>query len=127
MPESTPKTAPKTIVDYIEAAPAEARDHLRTLHAILKQAAPKAAESIKWRMPVFEMERILFAFGAFRTHLNFMPTPSVMKAFEKDLAEWRTGKGTVQFPYDRPLPKALIRRMALLRVKELKEKDAKWM
>lgn len=122
-----PKPTPKTIPAYIAAAPAEAQDHLRTLHAILKKAAPKATEAIKWRVPVYEMERILFAFGAFRTHLNFMPTPSVLEAFAKDLAEFKTGKGTVQFPYDRPLPKTLIRKMALLRVKELKEKDAKWM
>lgn len=122
-----PKTVPKTIAEYIQAAPMEAQDHLRTVHDILKKAAPKAAEAIKWRTPVFEMERILFAFGAYKTHINFMPTPAVLDAFKKELAGFKTGKGTVQFSYDQPIPKALIRKMALLRVKELKEKDAKWM
>lgn len=121
------KSAAKTIADYIDAAPAEAQAHLRTVYGILKKAAPKATEAIKWRTPVFEMERILFAFGAFKTHLNFMPTPAVMAAFKKELAKLKTGKGTVQLPYDQPVPKGLIRKMALLRVKELKEKDAKWM
>lgn len=121
------KPPPKSISEYIEAAPVEARDHLHTLYAILKKAVPNATESIKWRLPVFEMERILFAFGAYKTHLNFMPTPAVLEVFKADLADYKTGKGTIQLPYDRPIPKALIRSMALLRVKQLKESDAKWM
>jgi uncharacterized protein YdhG (YjbR/CyaY superfamily) len=121
------KAKPANIPEYIDAAPPEARAHLRGIYAVLKKAAPKAAEAIKWRVPVFEENRILFAFGAFKDHLNFMPTIPVMEAFRKDLAKFKTGKGTVQLPYDRPLPKALIRKMALLRVKELREKDVKWM
>ena len=54
-------------------------------------------------------------------------TPSVMKAFKKELAKYKTGKGSISFPYDKPLPKALIRKMAELRVKELREKDVRWM
>lgn len=116
-----------TIAQYIEAAPREAQRNLREMYAILKKVAPKAKEAIKWRAPVFEEKRILFAFPAFRSHLSFVPTPSVMKAFRKELAKYKTGKGTVQFPHDERLPRALIRRMARLRVKELREKDARWM
>jgi uncharacterized protein YdhG (YjbR/CyaY superfamily) len=76
---------------------------------------------------VFEEKRILFAFAAFKAHLNFMPTPAAMKPFKKELATYTTGKGSIQFPYDKPLPKALIRKIAAFRFKELKEKDAKWM
>jgi uncharacterized protein YdhG (YjbR/CyaY superfamily) len=60
-------------------------------------------------------------------HLNVMPTPSAMKPFKKELAEYKTGKGSIQFPYDQRLPKALIRKIAALRVKELREKDVRWM
>jgi uncharacterized protein YdhG (YjbR/CyaY superfamily) len=118
---------PATIAEYIRSAPKEAQRNLRELYAILRKAAPGATEAIKWRTPVFEEKRILFAFAAFKSHLNFMPTPSVMKAFRKELAHYKTGKGSIQFPHDKPLPQALLRRMAALRVKELREKDVKWM
>lgn len=122
-----PKSKPTTIAGYIDAAPREARRHLRKMRAILRKAAPGATEALKWRSPVFVEKRILFAFAAFRTHLNFMPTPSAMKAFRKELAKYKTGLGSIQFPYDKPLPKALIRRIAVRRVKELREKDVRWM
>src|SRR6185369_1176544 len=121
------KTKPTTIAEYIDSAPEEAQMKLREMYEILKEVAPEAAEGIKWGSPVFEEKRILFAFAAFKSHLNFMPTPSVMDAFKKELAEFTTGKGSIQFPYDKPLPKALIRKIAALRVKELREKDARWM
>lgn len=120
-------TRPQTISEYINSAPAEARKNLREIYAILKKAVPRASEAIKWRTPVFEQERILFAFAAYKSHVNFMPTPPVMKQFRKELAKYKTGKGSIQFPHDQRLPKSLIRKMALLRAKELREKDAKWM
>jgi uncharacterized protein YdhG (YjbR/CyaY superfamily) len=97
------------------------------MRAILKKAAPDAAEAIKWGMPVFETHRILFAFAAFKSHLNLMPTPSAMKPFRKELAKYTTGKGSIQFPYDKPLPKTLVRKIAAQRVKELRQKDIRWM
>jgi len=118
---------PTTIAEYIISAPEQAQKKLIELHAILKKAAPEATEGIKWGSPVFEEKRILFAFGAFKTHLNFMPTHSAMKPFKKELAKYKTGKGSIQFPYDKPLPKGLISKIAALRVKELREKDIRWM
>jgi len=121
------KTKPTTIGEYIAAAPKDGRKNLRQMYAILRKAAPGATEGLKWGSPVFEERRILFAFAAFKSHLNFMPTPSAMKPFKKDLAKFTTGKGSIQFPYEKPLPKALIRRIAAFRVRELREKDARWM
>ena len=69
----------------------------------------------------------MFAFAAFKSHVNFMPTPSVVGAFREELADYTTGKGSIQFPHDEPLPKTLIAKMAKHRIKELREKDAKWM
>ena len=122
-----PKTTPTTIAEYIDAAPKEGQRNLREIYAILRKAAPKAKEALKWRMPVFEEERILFAFAAFKSHLNFMPTPSAMKPFEKELAKYTTGKGSIQFPYDERLPAALIRKIAAYRIKDARENDARWM
>jgi len=122
-----PKVKAATIADYIAAAPKPAQKNLRELYAILKKAAPKAREAIKWSTPVFEDTRILFAFAAFKSHVNFMPTPSVIETFRKELADYTTGKGSVQFPHDEPLPKTLIAKMARQRLKELRENDARWM
>ena len=121
------KARPTTVTEYIRAAPKEAQKALREMRAILRQAAPRATEGLKWGSPAFEEKRILFAFAAFKSHLSFMPTPSAMKPFKKELTSYKTGKGSIQFPYDKPLPKALIRRIAARRVKELKEKDTRWM
>ncbi len=122
-----PKTRPKTITAYINAAPKEAQKMLRELRAILKKVAPNAKETLKWGSPVFEEKRILFSFTAFRSHLNFMPTHPAMVPFKKELANYVTGKDTIQFPYDKPLPKTLIRRIAAFRAKQVREKDARWM
>jgi uncharacterized protein YdhG (YjbR/CyaY superfamily) len=122
-----PKTKPTTVTEYISAAPKEAQKKLREIRAILKKVAPNATETLKWGSPVFEEKRILFAFTAFRSHLNFMPTHPAMKPFKKELAEYITGKDTIQFPYDKPLPKVLIRKIAGFRVKQVREKDARWM
>lgn len=118
---------PKTVAEYVAAAPKEARPMLRELRAILKSVAPKATEALKWGSPVFMEERILFAYSAFKTHLNFFPTHSALAPFKKELAKYVTGKDTVQFPYDRPLPKALIRKIAAYRAKDVRERGAKWM
>jgi uncharacterized protein YdhG (YjbR/CyaY superfamily) len=121
------KTKPTTIAEYIDSAPKEAQKSLREMYALLKTVAPRATEGMKWGSPVFEEKRILFAFAAFTSHLNFMPTPSAMRPFKKELAKYTTGKGSIQFPYDKRLPKALIRKIAARRVKELREKDVRWM
>ena len=121
------KKKPTTIPEYIDAAPKEAQGKLRELHAILKKAAPKATEVLKWGSPAFEEMRILFAFSAYKTHLNFMPTRSTVEAFTKELEDYTTGKDTIQFQYDKPLPKALIRKIAAYRIKEVKEENSLWM
>jgi uncharacterized protein YdhG (YjbR/CyaY superfamily) len=122
-----PKPKPTTVAEYINAAPKEAQKNLRELYEILRKAAPGAREVIKWSLPMFEEKRILFAFAAFKAHINFMPTPSAMKPFREELAKYKTGKGSIQFPHDQRLPKALIRKIASFRVKELREKDVRWM
>lgn len=118
---------PKTVDEYIENAPVEAKAKLKEIRAILKKLAPKAREGIKWGNPVFEEKRILFAYSAFKRHINFMPTRSTLQKFKKELAGYATGKDTIQFPYDLPLPKSLIGKNAKYRIKEVKEKNALWM
>src|SRR5688572_32677243 len=106
------KTKPATVDEYIKAAPKEAQEKLREIRQILKKVAPNATEALKWGSPVFEEKRILFAYAAFKSHMNFMPTPSSLEPFKEELANYKTGKGTIQFPYDKPLPKTLIQKIA---------------
>lgn len=99
---------------------------LLELRALLREVAPRATEALKWGSPILEERRILFAYSAYKTHLNFMPTKPAMKPFAKELAGYKTGKDTIQFPYGKPLPKALIRKIAVFRVKQVRETDARW-
>jgi uncharacterized protein YdhG (YjbR/CyaY superfamily) len=123
---STKKAPPKSIADYINAAPKEARKNLREMRACIRAAAPGAKESMKWRMPAFSYRRILVMFAAFKHHIGFYPTRSAMRAFEKDLSKFVTGRGSIQFPLEKPLPLPLIRKITALRVRESLEKDGKW-
>lgn len=118
---------PTTVPEYIAAAPKEARAKLREIRALIAAAAPGATQSLKWSMPAFSHARILVTFAAFKNHIGFFPTPSAIRAFKKDLAGFKTSAGTIQLPYDKPLPKALIKRITKFRVQELKARDAKWM
>lgn len=118
---------PTTVAEYIEAAPKEAQEKLQEIRAILKKVAPNAKETLKWRAPAFEEGRILFSYSAYKSHLNFMPTGPALEPFNEELARFKTGKDTIQIPYGKPLPKALIRKIAAFRVKQVRENDARWM
>ena len=120
-------TKPTTVDEYINAAPKEAKEKLLEIRAILRKVAPNATEGLKWGSPVFEEKRILFAYTAFKSHLNFMPTHSSMIPFKEELSGYITGKDTIQFPYDKPLPKTLIRKIATFRARDVRENDARWM
>lgn len=122
-----PGSKPTTVTEYIEAAPQEAREKLHEIRAILRKVSPNATETLKWGSPVFEEGRILFSYSAHKSHLNFSPTGPAMEPFKEELAKYKTGKDTIQFPYDKPLPTALIRKIARFRLKQVRENDARWM
>lgn len=119
---------PTTIAEYIRAAPREGQPHLRKLYAILKSAAPDAEETIKWGNPFFIEPRFVFAFSAHKAHLSFAPTLTAMKKFRKQLEAQETTKGTLQIPYNKPLPEKLVRKIAEYCVREVRkrEDDAFW-
>jgi len=123
----TPKKArPKTITEYINAAPQSAQKKLREMRACVRAAAPGATESIKWGMPAFSYRRILVMFAAFKHHIGLYPTAAAVKAFTKELSKFATAKGSIQFPLDKPLPLPLIRKITAFRVRASVEKDGKW-
>jgi uncharacterized protein YdhG (YjbR/CyaY superfamily) len=115
-----------TITEYINAAPQEAQKKLREMRACIRAAAPGAKEGLKWGMPAFFGRRILVTFAAHKHHIGFYPTPSAVKAFANDLSEFATARGSIQFPLEKPLPLALIRKITSFRVRESIEQDKKW-
>lgn len=119
---------PTTIVEYISAAPNEGQTHLRQLYAILKSVAPEAEEAIKWGTPFFIEPRFVFAFSAHKKHLSFAPMEAVLEHFHKELEGQKTTKNFLQIPYNKPLPEALIRKMATysLELVRAREDDAFW-
>jgi uncharacterized protein YdhG (YjbR/CyaY superfamily) len=120
------KAKPRTVDEYIGAAPEHTQKKLREIRSCIQKAAPNATEGLKWSLPAFSGKRILVMYAAFKNHIGFYPTPSAIKAFAKDLSKFSTAKGSVQFPLDKPLPLPLIRKMTAFRVKESTGKDGKW-
>jgi uncharacterized protein YdhG (YjbR/CyaY superfamily) len=120
------KARPKSITEYIKAAPKEAQKKLREMRACIRTSAPGAKESLKWGMPVYSLRRILVTFAAHKRHIGFYPTPSAVRAFANDLSKFVTARGSIQFPLEKPLPLPLIRKITALRVRESIEKDRKW-
>ncbi len=120
------RAKPTTVTEYIASAPKEGRTKLRQLRACLRSAAPGAVESLKWGMPALSYRRVLLSYAAFTHHIGLYPTPSAVAAFADELLTFKTAKGSIQLPLDRPLPLRLIRRIAAFRVRELQEHDAKW-
>ena len=120
------KARPENITEYINAAPKEAQEKLRELRECIRAAAPGAKESLKWGKPAFSYQRILVMFAAGKHHIGFYPTPSAVQAFAKELAGFVTASASIQFPLDKPLPLALIRKLTAFRVRESIEEDGKW-
>lgn len=117
----------ETIDEYIKSWPEDVRVKLEKMRQTIRKAAPESLEEIKWRRPAFsDDERILVMFAAFKRHIGFYTTPSSLKAFEEDLIGFKTGRGSIQFPFDQPLPTELIRKLTAFRIRESKEKGVKW-
>jgi uncharacterized protein YdhG (YjbR/CyaY superfamily) len=103
---------------YIAQFPDEVQEMLRTLRKIIRGAAPEAEEKISYRMPTFVLHGNLVHFAAFKSHIGLYPAPSGVEAFVPELSAYRSGKGSIQFPMDKPLPSELITRIVKFRVAE---------
>jgi uncharacterized protein YdhG (YjbR/CyaY superfamily) len=111
-----------TIDEYIATFPKQVQQILKGLRKAIKAAAPDAEERISYQMPAFSLNGILVYFAAFKKHIGFYPGASGIQAFTKELSVYKGGKGSVQFPIDKPLPLALISKIVKFRVSENKKK-----
>ena len=109
---------PSTIDQYIAAFPPDVQQRLQRMRAMIRKAAPDAVEVISYRMPAFKLHGNLVYFAGCKEHIGFYPTPSPIVAFRQELAGYKCSKGAVQFPLDKPLPAALIRKIVKFRVAE---------
>ncbi len=113
------KNKEETIDTYISTFPTETQKILKKIKKIVKDLAPKAVEAIKYGIPTFVLKENLVHFAAYTKHIGFYPTPSVVEHFSKELQGYKTAKGSIQFPLDKPIPYELITRMVKFRVKEV--------
>lgn len=114
--------AVKSVDEYIQNAPEEVQPQLKELRKLIKKEAPEAVESMSYAMPGYKINgKPLVYFAGWKTHIALYPTSSQMEEIS-EIKKYRTGKGTLQFPLDKPLPLPLIRKIMQYRIKENLEK-----
>ncbi len=109
----------KNVDEYIASSPKEIQVKLKKIREIIKEFAPDAEEKIGYGMPGYKLEgRPLVYFAAFKSHIGLYPTSSVIEDTIPEVFKYRTGKGTLQFSTNEPLPISLIRKVIEFRVNE---------
>jgi len=121
------RTAIKDVDAYIALFPQKIQRLLKQLRKTIKSAAPDAEELISYQMPAYKyLGRPLVYFAGYENHIGFYATPSANIIFKKELALYKTGKGSIQLPVDKPLPPALITKIVKYRLAEnIKKAEAK--
>ncbi|QDW22731.1 iron chaperone [Flavobacterium sp. KBS0721] len=116
---------PANIDEYIGAFPNDVQEILEKIRATIQKAAPDAKEKISYSMPAFEQNGVVVYFAAFKNHIGLYALPSGHETFKEELSKYKSGKGSVQFPLDQPMPFDLIAKIVKFRVKENLEKTNK--
>jgi uncharacterized protein YdhG (YjbR/CyaY superfamily) len=109
---------PKTVDEYLAGVPEPARSTLNKVRAVIRSVVPaETTETISYGIPTFRYKGPLVAFGAFTKHCSLFPMgASVLNAFERELKDFRTSKGTLHFPVDKPLPATLVKKIIKARI-----------
>ena len=115
------KSTYNSVDEYIALFPYEIQQILQKLRKTIKESAPEAQEKISYNMPAYKINRNLVYFAVCKNHIGFYPTPSAIVAFEKELSEYKSSKGAVQFPLNKPVPFELIEKIVQFRVLEDKK------
>ncbi|HEX9375831.1 MAG TPA: DUF1801 domain-containing protein [Actinomycetota bacterium] len=113
-------TGPTGMDDYLAGLPEAPRAALEQLRKTIRATAPEAAETISYRMPAFKLHgRFLVWFAAFKDHCSLFPASArVLEAHGEELKPYFSGKGTLRFTADRPIPAALVRKIVKTRIQE---------
>ena len=117
------RRAPQSIDEYIVGFPENVQQRLEKIRATIKKAAPKAQEKISYQIPTFTLDgKYVIYFAGFKNHISVYPAPRGSEEFKEELSAYGGGKGTVQFPLDKPVPYELISRIVKFRIKDNLEK-----
>ena len=112
------KFEPKDIDEYIAEFPIDVQKVLQKIRLTIRNAAPDATEAISYQIPTFRLSgKNVIHFAAFKTHIGLYPAPRGVAEFDEELANYKGGKGTVQFPLDKPIPYELITRIMKFRIR----------
>ena len=111
-----------SVAAYLRAVPPAPRAALQKLRKTIKAAAPEATEVISYGIPMFKHHGMLVGYAAFQEHCSLFMSTALAKAFKKALAPYQTSKGTIRFTVDKPLPKALVRKLVKARIAQNERK-----
>lgn len=121
MASNSSKTS--SIDEYISKLPKDTQRIMENIRQIIRKNAPDSEETISYNIPTFDMDgKHLVHFAGYKKHIGFYPTPSPIIAFKSELTDFKTSKGTIQFPLDKPIPFNLIEKIVKYRVEELTTK-----
>lgn len=109
----------KDIYEYYASQPDDIQKVLEQLRQTIRQAAPTATETISCGMPAFRLNKVLVYYAVHKGHIGFYPTPNPIIHFNKELEKYKTSKGAIQFPIDKPLPLRLIKNIVKFKVAEV--------
>ena len=121
----TNQAAPRDIDEYIAGFPKDVQEKLEKIRMTIKKAAPDAEETISYKIPTFNLKgKYLIYFAAYKKHIALYPAPIGIPEFKEEIVVYESGKGTLQFPLDKPIPFNLIRKIVKYRAKENLAKTA---
>lgn len=115
----TRQKAPGTIDEYMAGFPKDVQEILQKIRTTIKKAAPDAEETISYQIPTFTLKgKYLIYFAAYKKHIGVYPVPIGDAEFNREVSAYQAGKGTLRFPFDKPIPYDLIRKIVKVKVKE---------
>lgn len=115
--------APTSVEEYLAALSDERRAGVERLRQTINAAAPEATETIAYGMPALRSHggQFLVSYAAYKKHYSLFPaSEAVVEALGSELTPYLAGKGTIQFPADRPIPDAVVTKMVKVRIAENK-------
>ncbi len=113
------KSKINSIDEYIDTFPEDMQTILKQVRKTIKAAAPETGERISYGIPTFTLnDKYLIYFAGWKHHISIYPIPMGDDAFNQEVAPYVSGKGTLKFPIDKPMPLKLITKIVKLKVAE---------
>jgi|SRR5580700_1994733 uncharacterized protein YdhG (YjbR/CyaY superfamily) len=117
------QVAQQTVDEYLAGVPEPARTTLEKVRAVIRSVVPAGTtEAISYGVPTFKLKGPVIWYAAFSKHCSVFPTAAVIEQFKDELKAYATSKGTIQFPVDKPLRDALLKKMVKARLAEMEKK-----